>query len=379
MTAQAALPLAGLKVIDFSTLLPGPLASLMLAEAGAEVIKVERPGGGDEMRGYAPEFGDTSGNFALLNRGKTSLCADLKDAGDRAHVQALARSADILIEQFRPGVMARLGLGHDDLARDNPRLIYCSITGYGQTGERAQKAGHDLNYLAETGLLGLTRGQDGAPVLPPVLAADIGGGAYPAVTNILLALQSRATSGRGCHLDIAMTDNLFTFAYWGLAAGQAGRWPRPGRELITGGSPRYQIYRTADGDYLAAAPLEERFWQIFCDRIGLAAADRDDISDPQAVKARVAERIATRSAAEWRVVFAGVDACVSVVASLEEVAKDPAFVARGLFDREVTARGQAMPALPVPVAPPLRDPARRREAPALDEGARRRGWSKARA
>lgn len=376
MAQDVSLPLAGIRVLDFSNLLPGPLASLLLAEAGAEVVKVERPGIGDEMRGYEPAFGDSSGNFALLNRGKTSLCADLKDAGDRAHVLALAREADVLIEQFRPGVMARLGLGYEALSRENPGLVYCSITGYGQSGERALKAGHDLNYMAETGVLGLSRGSDGAPVVPPVLAADIGGGAYPAAISILLALQHRAGTGRGCHLDVAMCDNLFTFAYWGMAAGLAGgRWPRPGGELTTGGSPRYRIYRTADGQYLAAAPIEERFWQVFCDTIGLDAADRDDRADPDATSAKVAERIAGASAQAWRERFAGLDACVSVVESLASAIADPAFAGRGLFERVVAAGGARLPALPVPVAKCLRDPAQERASPGLDPAARRKTWS----
>ncbi|ODT33204.1 MAG: hypothetical protein ABS55_13720, partial [Lautropia sp. SCN 70-15] len=375
MAQDVSLPLAGIRVLDFSNLLPGPLASLLLAEAGAEVVKVERPGIGDEMRGYEPAFGDSSGNFALLNRGKTSLCADLKDAGDRAHVLALAREADVLIEQFRPGVMARLGLGYEALSRENPGLVYCSITGYGQSGERALKAGHDLNYMAETGVLGLSRGSDGAPVVPPVLAADIGGGAYPAAISILLALQHRAGTGRGCHLDVAMCDNLFTFAYWGMAAGLAGgRWPRPGGELTTGGSPRYRIYRTADGQYLAAAPIEERFWQVFCDTIGLDAADRDDRADPDATSAKVAERIAGASAQAWRERFAGLDACVSVVESLASAIADPAFAGRGLFERVVAAGGARLPALPVPVAKCLRDPAQERASPGLDPAARRKTW-----
>ncbi|MGD0565689.1 MAG: CaiB/BaiF CoA-transferase family protein [Roseiarcus sp.] len=374
MTA-ARLPLAGLKVLDFSTLLPGPLASLILAEAGAEVIKVERPGGGDDMRGYRPAFGGASGNFALLNRGKQSLTADLKDKGDRDHVLTLAQSADVLIEQFRPGVMARLGLGFEEIARENPSLIYCSITGYGQSGERVAKAGHDLNYLAETGLLGLTRGADGAPVLPPVLAADISGGAYPAVMNILLALQRRNVSGRGCRIDVAMADNLFTFAYWALAAGHAGDWPRPGGELVTGGSPRYQIYRTADDKYLAAAPIEERFWQIFCERIGLAPNERDDSRDPEAMKRKVADRIAARDAATWRAIFANADACVSVVASLKEAVTDPGFAERGLFNREVSGGAERMPALPTPVDRDLRDPSISRAFPARDDNARRLGWA----
>lgn len=379
MQSTAALPLAGIRVLDFSNLLPGPLASLLLAEAGAEVVKVERPGTGDEMRGYEPAWAGASGNFALLNRGKTSLCADLKDDGDRAHVRELARSADVVIEQFRPGVMTRLGLDYETLRTDNPGLVYCSITGYGQTGERAMKAGHDLNYVAETGILGLTRAEDGAPVLPQVLAADIGAGAYPAVVNILLALQQRARTGRGCHIDVAMCDNLFTFAYWGMSAGLAGgRWPRPGGELTTGGSPRYRIYRTADGEYLAAAPIEERFWQVFCDGIGLAGADRDDRGDPASTIRKVAERIGARTAAEWRERFAGADACVSVVESLQRAFADPAFAGRGLFDRVVTASGVAMPALPVPVADCLRDARAERPFPDLDPVDRRRQWTAAR-
>lgn len=368
-------PLSGLRVLDFSTLLPGPLAGLLLAEAGAEVIKVERPGTGDEMRAYAPSFDDAGGNFALLNRGKASLTADLKDAGDREHVLGLARDADVVIEQFRPGVMDRLGLGYAALAADNPRLIYCSITGYGQTGARAQQAGHDLNYMAETGLLGLSGDTDRTPVLPPVLAADIAGGAYPAVMNILMALVGRSTTGTGCHLDVAMADNLFAFAYWGLASGHSGAWPQTGQALVTGASPRYQIYRTADGRHLAAAPIEERFWQVFCDRIGLEPEHRDDTADPAGILRRVADLIGRRSAAEWRAVFGDADVCVSVVATLEEAASDPAYHARGLFARSVTGRRSAMPALPVPLDPGLRDEATARPFPARDDAARRIGWA----
>lgn len=369
----APLPLAGVRVLDFSNLLPGPLASLLLADAGADVVKVERPGTGDEIRRFPPVFGSTGGNFALLNRGKHGLTADLKEEGDRAHIRKLALSADVLIEQFRPGVMDRLGFGYEELSRENPRLVYCSITGYGQTGDRAQKAGHDLNYMAETGLLGLTRGADGAPVLPPVLAADVAGGAYPAVMNILLALTQRQASGRGCHLDVAMSDNLFTLAYWGLAGGHAGQWPRPGNELLSGGSPRYQVYRTSDGKYLAAAPLEERFWQVFCERIGLPADERDDERDPDATRARVADLIADKTAEDWRAIFAGADACVCLATSLEDAAADPAFHERGLFRRSVSDGTARMPALPLPLDEHLRDQTLSRGFP--DQGARRTGWS----
>lgn len=351
---MTALPLSGIRVLDFSTLLPGPLASLLLAEAGAQVVKVERPGG-EDMRRYPVAFGEASANFALLNRGKTSLCLDLKDEGERRRLEPYLTGADVLIEQFRPGVMDRLGLGYEQLRRVNPRLIYCSITGYGQHGPRRDAAGHDLNYLAEAGLLGLTRGADGAPVLPPVLVGDIGGGAYPAMINVLLALRQREASGEGCHLDIAMADNLFTFAYWGLGAGfAAGAWPQPAGELVTGGSPRYQVYRTADGRHVAAAPLEERFWQTFCDVIGLPADQRDDSHDPAGVREAVARRIGAATAAEWQSRLAGLDVCVSVVASLEEAAADPAFAARGLFSRRVCHGEASLPAVPVPIESTLR-------------------------
>ena len=254
-------PLDGIRVLDFTSLLPGPLATLVLAEAGAEVTKIERPGMGDEMRTYVPKFGADAVNFALLNRGKRSVQLDLKDPESSAPIRALVQDADVLIEQFRPGVMERLGLGPDAVHAINPRIVYCSLSGYGQHGPLADRAGHDLNYVAELGLLGLSRGAGGEPVLPPALVADIGGGSYPAVINILLALIERERTGRGARLDVSMTDNVFTFLYWAMGNGlAAGQWPEPGAELLTGGSPRYNIYRAADGGWIAAAPLEDRFW-----------------------------------------------------------------------------------------------------------------------
>jgi crotonobetainyl-CoA:carnitine CoA-transferase CaiB-like acyl-CoA transferase len=222
-------PLADVTVLDFSTLLPGPLAGLVLARAGARVLKIERPNTGDEMRSYTPRVGDFSVNFALLNAGKESIEIDLKSKDAKDRLMPLIEKADVLIEQFRPGVMDRLGLGYEDLARINPGLIYCSITGWGQGGPKAMTAAHDLNYMAEAGILGLSAGSDGAPVLPPVLAADIAAGAYPAVINILLALRNRETTKRGAYLDIAMGENLLTFAYWGLGNGFAAhQWPGGG-------------------------------------------------------------------------------------------------------------------------------------------------------
>jgi crotonobetainyl-CoA:carnitine CoA-transferase CaiB-like acyl-CoA transferase len=365
--ATAQPPLNGLRVVDFSTLLPGPMCSLMLARAGADVIKIERPGRGDEMRSYTPKFGADSVNFALLNQGKRSVALDLKAAADVATALELVRKADVLIEQFRPGVMDRLGLGYESLRAINPGLIYVAITGWGQDGPLADMAAHDLNYQAETGLLGLTAGSDGAPVVPNLLAADIAGGAYPAVMNILLALRAREADGLGRKIDVAMADNLFCFQYWGLGNGfTEGQWPQPSGDLVTGGTPRYQIYRTRDNRFLAAAPLEQKFWENFL-RVLEAPHLLDDAPNPGQTRKAIAAIVATRSAEEWLQRFENVDACVSVVKSLQEAVASPHFKARGLFSESLrNAAGGQIPALPIPIDASFR-PAAADTSPGLGE------------
>ncbi len=349
-------PLDGVMVVDFTTLLPGPMASLILAEAGAEVIKVERPGAGEEMRRYEPKWGGDSINFAMLNRAKKSVTLDLKTAADQARLRPLLEKADVVIEQFRPGVMGRLGLDYEAVRAINPAIIYCSITGYGQTGPKRDLAAHDLNYIGETGLLSLGMGSADAPVVPPVLIADIAGGAYPAVMNILLALRTRDQTGEGACLDIAMAENLFAFLYWAVGNATAfGRWPVGGGELVTGGSPRYRLYPTADGKVLAAAPLEQKFWDNFCEAIGLASEWREDRRDPAGAIAAVAALVAARPAADWERALRGIDCCCSIVRTLEEALADPHFRERGVFAESlVNTQGEEVPALPVPLAPGLR-------------------------
>lgn len=361
-------PLAGIKVLDFTTLLPGPMASLMLAEAGAEVVKIERPGSGDDLRQYEPRWGRDSAFFALLNRGKKSLALDLKDARQAALLEPLIREVDVLIEQFRPGVMERLGLGYAAVSETNPGIIYCSISGYGQNGPKAGVAGHDINYIGDAGLLALSLGDPERPTVPPVLAADLVGGSYPAVLNILLALMQRQRTGRGTHLDIAMTENLFMLMPWALGQGlAAGRWPNPGAELLTGGSPRYQIYRTADGRHVAVGALEQKFWDNFCDAIGLPERDRDDQKHPQATTAEVRDIIAGTPAEEWTRRLSGRDCCASVVLTLEEALAEPQFHMRGVFDHVIeNEEGERLTALPVAIAPQFRsDPGEPKRAPAL--------------
>jgi alpha-methylacyl-CoA racemase len=361
-------PLSGLLVLDFSTLLPGPLAALMLAEAGAEVIKIERPGG-EDMRRFPPLVDGESAVFALLNRGKQVLTLDLKRAADRDKLKPLLARADILIEQFRPGVMARLGLGYDDVRALNPRLIYCSISGYGQNGPRAHEAGHDINYIGNTGVLDLQPGPVAAPVVPPMLAADIAGGSFPAVVNILLALRARDQSGEGVHIDVAMTDAMFTFAWYALALGTAaGRFPKPGELPLVGASPRYQLYASKDGKLIACGAIEQKFWESFSKAIGLPAEFIDDARNPLATRAAVARLIAAHSADEWRPILAKADCCATVVMPLQEAMQDAHFVARGLFAHEIeTASGKTLPALPLPIAPQFRTQPAARKPPKLDD------------
>jgi crotonobetainyl-CoA:carnitine CoA-transferase CaiB-like acyl-CoA transferase len=322
------------------------------------------------MRHYQPRFDGESAMFALLNRGKTSLVLDLKSTADRDRLTPLIKRADVLVEQFRPGVMARLGLGYDAVKAINPQLVYCSITGYGQIGRRADEAGHDLNYIGHTGLLALNPGPPDRPMVPPALIADIAGGTLPAVMNILLALRQRDQSGQGCHLDIAMTDAMFTFAGHALASGYAtGTFPGMGGARLTGGSPRYQLYPTKDGRLVCCAALEQRFWEPFTATIGLDPQFIDDSRDPAATQAAVAAIIAGRSADEWGPLFAAADCCVSIMATLEEALRDPHFVERGLFAHQVTGpTGATMPALPVPIDPQFRaDPRNAKAVPKLNE------------
>ncbi len=359
-------PLSGILVLDFTTLLPGPLATLMLAEAGAEVIKIERPEG-EDMRARAGTAAADGAAFALLNRGKKGVALDLKNENDRKRLRPLVEKADVLVEQFRPGVMERLGLGYEDVRKINPRIVYCSISGYGQQGPRAGEAGHDINYQSRTGLLALQPGPTEKPVIPPALIADIGGGTMPAVINILLGLRQRDATGAGVYLDVAMSDAMFTFAWYAYAIGHAtGKFPKPGELRLVGASPRYQLYPTRDGKIVACGALEQKFWLGFCSTIGLPAALMNDAADPEATKAAIAAIVKSDTAAHWQPKFAAADCCVTIMASLEEALHDPHFVERGLFAHTVAApSGATLPALPVPIAATLRAPPGAKSAPTL--------------
>jgi alpha-methylacyl-CoA racemase len=348
-------PLAGIRVLDFTTLLPGPMATLLLAEAGAEVIKIEHPDG-ENMRRFKPYWGKESVMFAMLNRGKKSVAADLKDPWVQGRVLVLAKTADVVVEQFRPGVMDRLGLGYGAMSAVNPKIIYCAITGYGQSGPRATRAGHDLNYIGDAGLLALSSGPASHRTVPPALIADIAGGSYPAVMNILLALRRRDAMGEGTFIDVSMTECVFPFAYWAIGAGlSSGVWPEDGGGRITGGSPRYHLYETRDGKIAAVAALEQKFWESFTAAIGLAPEFIDDERDQRTTITRVTEIIAGKTAAEWQPIFDKADCCCSIVQDIRAALDDPHFKVRGLFAaRLMNEKGQALPAIPVPIDKPLR-------------------------
>lgn len=347
-------PLEGLTVLDFTTLLPGPLATLMLAEAGARVIKVERPGG-EDMRAFPPFLDGRSVLFELLNRGKELQECDLKDPGAKAVIFEQLESCDILVEQFRPGVMDRLGLGYEELSKRFPRLIYCSITGFGQGGPRAERAGHDLNYMALSGLLAQSCGTAQHPVLPPAQIADIGGGSFPAVMNILLAVLNRGKTGRGCHIDISMTGSMFTFGVFAHAFRAAGKpVPEWGQGLLCGGSPRYRLYPARDGRLIAVAALEEKFWQALCGLLEIEPALRDDRRDPEGTAAAIGKAIALRPADEWRPLLDRADCCACVVATLEEAWQDPANSQGQAFSHTTGVGGQTVEALPLPISSQFR-------------------------
>ncbi len=314
--------LSDLKILDFTTLLPGPYATLMLADMGAQVIKVSSPRRKDLVLEYEPfiEGTDLSANEAWLGRGKRNIFLDLKNPGAVDLVKRLIRDYDILIEQFRPGVMDRLGLGYEALSAVNPRLIYCSLTGYGQTGPMAHAAGHDCNYMARSGNLSMAGYKETGPAPMNMQVADICCGSMNSVIGILAAVNYRRNTGRGQYIDVAMMDGLIPLTGMDgvrlLASGQ-----EVGREegRLNGGSV-YGFYETADGGYLSVGSLEPKFWKTFCETIGCPDLVPGGVmpADLSEVKERIASVIRTRTRKEWTEIFRDKDCCVEPVASLRE-------------------------------------------------------------
>lgn len=325
-------PLSGVRVLDLTQLLPGPMCTLHLADMGAEVIKVEPPGHGDPVRGGKGKF---STMFLMLNRNKRSLEVDLRSDEGLDLLKKLVATADVLVEGFRPGVTERLGIGYAAMSDINPKLVYCSITGYGQEGPLSQAAGHDINYQSLAGVLEQSGMADAPPAQGNFPIADLAGGSMSAATGILAALFDAQRSGKGRHVDIAMADclmslNIIATTAWQQSGHQA--IPR-GEDFLSGGLACYSIYETADGRHLAVGAVEMKFWRNVCDAI-----ERPDLYDKghlpgkagKAAKAEVAAIIAQHDLAHWTEVFAKTDACTTPVLRIDEALKEPHVAARGM-------------------------------------------------
>jgi crotonobetainyl-CoA:carnitine CoA-transferase CaiB-like acyl-CoA transferase len=341
-------PLAGIVVLDLTRLLPGPVCTLYLADLGADVIKIEDLALGDYARTLDTRAGEVSAFYRNVNRNKRSVALDLKDARGRDVFLALARTADVIVESFRPGVVASLGVDYASVRALNPRIVYASITGYGQDGPRAAQAGHDINYLGYAGVLDQTGAAGGPPVLGNLQIADLLGGAASAAIGILAALLSAARTGRGRHVDVAMADATLAHNIFALRALEQWGHTRPrGKDLLSGGVPCYGVYPTADGRYLAVGALEPKFWQALCDVIGRPDLVERQFAQEQegdAVRSELRELFSSATLAHWAARFADVDCCVTPVATLDEALGDPQFVARKMiFNRADGSRGFAPP------------------------------------
>lgn len=339
------LPLTDIKVLDLTRLLPGGYATLLLADLGADVVKIEEPGKGDYIRWTPPMVGELSAGHIALNRNKRSLTLNLKSAAGRDVLLRMAATADVVIESFRPGVMARLGVGWDALRAQNERLVYCALTGYGQDGPRAQEAGHDANYIGLSGALSITGPEGGAPSLPGVQIGDLGGGGMAAVIAILVALRQRDITGRGDFCDVSMLDGVVSWL--GLhAAGffATGDVPERGRMPLTGAYPCYRVYPAADG-YLTVAALEPQFWHELCVVLDRSEFQNDGFATGERRDAVVAELEAlfkSRTRSGWMKVFDGRDVCLAPVNDLDEALEEEQVRERAMVVEEDLPSGGAI-------------------------------------
>ncbi|MFI7382259.1 CaiB/BaiF CoA transferase family protein [Streptomyces sp. NPDC049813] len=324
-TEESGGPLAGVRVVELAGIGPGPFAAMLLADLGADVVRVDRPGGA--RLGIDPACD-------LTNRNKRSVVVDLKAADGAERVLRLTDRADVLIEGYRPGVAERLGVGPEACHARNPRLVYGRMTGWGQDGPLAQRAGHDIGYIAVTGTLGMIGGPGEPPAVPANLVGDYAGGSLYLVVGVLAALHHARATGAGQVVDAAIVDGTshLTAMIHGMLA--AGSWQdRRGANLLDGGCPFYGTYETADGGYMAVGALEQQFYDEFIGLLGLAggAPDRGDLTRWDELRTLVAARFRQRTRDEWTAVFDGSDACVAPVLTLLEAPGHPHLAARGTF------------------------------------------------
>jgi len=348
-------PLEGIKILDLTRLLPGPYGTMLLGDMGAEVIKIEEPEQGDYARWYPPYINQVGSRHLLLNRGKKSVTLNLKRPEGRSIlIKWVASGADVLIEQFRPGVMDRLGVGYKDLEKVNPGLVYCSLTGFGQDGPYRDIAGHDINYIGIGGILGLTGPKGGPPALPGIQIADLVAGGLYAVIGILTALMARQKIGRGQFVDISMLDGVVSLIPDAAALYFAEEEsPRMGERRLTGGLPQYQTYRTKDGKYLAIGALEEKFWASLARAIGKPEWAPQVPKEREARTAEIREEMnrifLTRTRKEWLDILMKEDTCVTSVHSLEETFSDPQVVHRKMLVETFHPRAGRVRQIGVPI------------------------------
>ena len=320
--AERAGPLAGLRVIELAGIGPGPYCAMLLADLGADVLRIDRPGPGLPCA-----------QAGVLERGRRSVLLDLKQPQAGEVVLRLVERADVLLEGFRPGVMERLGIGPEACAARNPRLIYGRMTGWGQAGPLAERAGHDINYIARTGALHGVGPATGPPQVPLNLLGDFGGGGLLLAFGVLAALHERQQSGRGQVVDAAIIDGVASFMAMPYSLLASGMWQDArGVNPLDGSAPDYGVYETSDGKWLAVGALEPRFFELLVTGLGLT--DLPDRSDPRhraTIRRRFAERIRERTRDEWVAVFEGTDACVAPVLSMREAPNDPHLAARQTY------------------------------------------------
>ncbi len=318
--------LDGIRVLELARFVAGTFCTQMLGDHGAEVIKVEEPPDGEGGRTSPPLWGETGAEFYGTNRGKKSLCLNLRHEQGREVYKRLAASSDVILDVYRPGMMNRLGLGYEDCRKINPRIIYCAMTGYGSEGSMAQFGGHDINFLSLCGALGILGSSEGPPVIPPFYLSSMAGAATYSFGAITMALYHREKTGHGQFCEVSMFESALSnlchvYADW---AGR-GRLPRRGDELLTGSYACYNVYECSGGGYISLGAVEARFWKGFCDGIGLPGLIQDQWNPERQteMKNEIAVLVRTRSRQEWLDHFEGQDICLTPVLDLEEVTRLP--------------------------------------------------------
>ncbi len=363
------LPLKDLQVLDLSMLLPGPLCTVFLADFGAEVIKVEAPKTGDYIRWVPPMIGKMSARHHLVNRNKKSITLDLKKEKGKEVFFKLVRESDILIEGFRPGVMGRLGMDYSTARELNPRIIYCSLSGYGQNGPYKNLVGHDINYIGIGGLLDITGQKGEPPTVPGTPIGDIGGGMM-ALTGILTALYARNQTGKGQYVDISMLDGLIAWLYHIAGDYFATNYcPSRGDSLVTGGYACYSVYPTKDGKYVTVGALEDKFWKTFCKTMNLEALIPDQLNPEKQIgmKDAFTKVFLTKTQAEWVKTFENIEICFGPVKSLSEAFDDPQLLEREMVFEMADPEVGKIKQLGIPIKLSDTPGEVRRSAPALGE------------